>query len=603
MQRDRAIRLGRVGVLLAVSGALGLAAPAFAQAQAEGGTKAAPVPPLALHTPSPVSAAMLVNVPDADWLMFRRTLNGWGYSPLGQITTKNVKGLQLAWSRPLPDGGYEGTPIVHDGVMYIIEPSDAAEAVDAATGDIIWSFKRRYPADFKGGGSKRNAAIFENLLINSSADGFVYAVDIATGKQVWETQVTDWKTQQASTSSGPIIADGKVISGRNCAREAGPDACVIVAHDARTGKEVWRLHTMPKPGEPGDESWGNIPWEKRLQVGTWMPPTFDPELNLIYFGTSVTAPTPKFMLAGNDKKYLYSTSTLAIDATTGKIVWHYQHITDHWDFDHTFARLLVDTKVAPDKAAVAWINPRIKPGEMRKVLTGIPGKTGVVYTLDRKTGEFLWATPSVRQNVVKSIDGATGEVTVNPDTMFTEPGQTREVCPAFTGGKNWQEGAYSPKTGLMYMPLQNICSTVTSEGKGTKGQIGMGIDYVAKLAPGANNNVGTIHAISVTTGKTAWKFDQRAGMMSLLSTAGGLVFAGDSVGRFKALDDRTGSKLWEVNIASPVAGFPISYGVDGRQYVAIGTGLAPEAFALMRMTPEYKPAGKNVLYVFTLPKE
>ncbi len=224
----------------------------------------------------------------------------------------------------------------------------------------------------------------------------------------------------------------------------------------------------------------------------------------------------------------------------------------------------------------------------------------MVYTLDRKTGEFLWATPSVRQNVVQSIDGATGEVTDNPATVFTAPGQKLNVCPSFAGGKNWQEGAYSPRTGLMYMPLQNICSTVTSEGGAVKGQIGMGIDYAAVMPPG-ETNVGTIHAISVETGRTAWKYDQRAGMMSLVSTAGGLVFAGDAVGRFKALDDRTGRKVWEVNLASPVSGFPISYGVEGRQYIAIGTGLAPEAFALMRMTPEYKPSGQNVLYVFTLP--
>jgi alcohol dehydrogenase (cytochrome c) len=484
--------------------------------------------------------------------------------------------------------------------MYIIAASDQIQAVDAATGDLIWSYKRRYPQGFRGGGSKRNAAIFENLIIDTSADGFVYAVDIKTGKQVWETKVTDWKTQSASTSGGPIIAGDKVISGRNCARDAGPDACVMVANDARTGKELWRTHTMPRPGEPADETWGGVPWEKRLQVGTWMAPTYDPELNLIYFGTSVTAPTTKYLLGGNDKQHLYSTSTLALDADTGKIVWHYQHIIDQWDFDHTFERLLVDTQVAPDPKAVAWINPRIKPGERRQVLTGIPGKTGIVYTLDRKTGEFLWATPTVRQNVVQSIDGATGAPHMNPATIFTGPDQSRDVCPSFAGGKNWPEGAYSPRTGLMYMPLQNICSVVTSEGPKTKGQIGMGINYVAVMPPGVTD-VGTVRAISASTGRTAWKYDQRAGMMSLMATAGGLVFAGDAVGRFKALDDSSGKKLWEVNLASPVGGYPISYAVDGRQYVAVGTGFSPEASALSRETPEYKPSTDNVLYVFTLP--
>ena len=572
------------------------------QRPAEGGGGAPQVPtmPLDLHQPAPVSEAMIKDPAPGDWLSFRRTLNGWGYSPLDQITRDNVQGLRLVWSRPLSAGGYEGTPLVHDGVMYIIEPNDTIDAVDGATGDLLWHFKRQYPKEFRGGGSKRNAAIFENLIIDSSADGFVYAVDINTGKQVWESKATDWQTQSASTSGGPIIAGDKVISGRNCAKEAGPDACVIVANDARTGKELWRLRTMPRPGEPGDASWGGVPDDKRLQVGTWMPPTFDPELNLIYYGTSVTAPTTKYLLGGNDKQHLYSTSTLAIDADSGEIVWHYQHIIDHWDFDHTFTRILVDSEQAPDPGQVAWINPRIDPHKTYKVLTGIPGKTGIVYTLDRTNGQFLWAKPTIKQTVVQSIDGATGKVTDNPADVFTGPGQSADMCPSFAGGKNWPEGTYSPKTGLMYMPLQNLCSVVNSAEKGSTGAINMGITNVAKMAPGTTD-VGTIRAISVKTGDTLWKFDQRAGMMSLMSTAGGLVFAGDAVGRFKALDDTTGKLLWQTNLNVPVGGFPISYSVDGKQYVAVGTGISPEAFALMGMTPEYKPAMSNVLYVFALP--
>ncbi len=331
-----------------------------------------------------------------------------------------------------------------------------------------------------------------------------------------------------------------------------------------------------------------------------MPPSYDPQLNLIYFGTSVTSPTPKFRLAGNDKTYLYSTSTLALDADTGAIVWHYQHIVDHWDFDHTFERILVDTRVAPDPKAVLWINPRIKPGEVRQVLTGIPGKSGIVYTLDRKTGEFLWANPTVRQNVVKSIDGKTGRVIGNPDAVFTRPDQPLSICPSFAGGKNWPAGAYSPQTGLMYMPLQNLCSTVTSSGPNTKDQISMGIDYVATVPPGVTD-IGSVQAISVKTGATAWKHESRAGVMSLVATGGGLVFGGDAVGRFKALDATTGQELWTVNLSSPVGGFPISYAVGGQQYVAAGVGVSPETMALTRMTPEYQPQSSNVIYVFALP--
>lgn len=593
-----------VKLALALSGALLAGVMASIAAAQPGETFAAGAPPKAmplnLHQPKPVPSALLANPPAGDWLSFRRTLNGWAYSPLTQITPRNVSGLRLVWSRPVSDGGYEGTPLVHDGVMYIIQPKDTVDAVDAATGDLIWTYKRRYPEDFKGATIKRNAAIWENLLIGSSSDGYVYAVDITTGKQVWETKVTDYKTQNNSTSGGPIIADGKVISGRNCGADAGYDACVFVAHDARTGKELWRTHTMPAPGEPGDETWGGVPKDKRVQVGTWMPPTYDPELKLIYYGTSVTSPTPKFILGGNDKKHLYSTSTLAIDPETGKIVWYYQHVLDHWDFDHTFTRILLDTAVAPDPKSVSWINPKLKRGEKRQVMTGIPGKTGIVYTLDRKTGEFLWATPTVKQNVVQSIDGATGEVTVNPATVFTAPGQTRDICPSFAGGKNWQEGTYSPKTGLMYMPLQNLCSTVTSSKDLKPGSTIMGVSGPAFI-PDGGTNLGRIQAISASTGKTSWMYEQRAGMMSLMSTAGGVVFAGDAVGRFMAFSDTSGRKLWSVNLASAITGYPVSYAVDGKQYVVIGTGVAPEAFSLGRTTPEYKPTLGNVLYVFALP--
>src|SRR5947209_2391191 len=166
-----------------------------------------------------------------------------------------------------------------------------------------------------------------------------------------------------------------------------------------------------------------------------MVPSYDPELNLLYIGTSVTSPAPKFMLAGNDKKYLYHNCTLALSAETGKIVWYYQHLVDHWDIDHTFERILVDTAVSPNPSQVSWIKPKVKKGERRKVLTGIPGKTGIVYTLDRRTGEFLWATPTVKQNVVSAIVGETGEVQPNAETLFARGGQRRFICPAQSGGK------------------------------------------------------------------------------------------------------------------------------------------------------------------------
>ena len=364
----------------------------------------------------PVTDAMLQDPAPADWPMWRRTLNGWGYSPLDQIERENVGDLRMVWSRALGPGSQQGTPLVYDGVMYMPNPSDVIQAIDAATGDLAWEYRRNLPDDLEEFipafllQTNRNLAIHGDLIIDTSSDDYVFALDAATGRLSWETEILDYTKQPAHQTSGPIIAKGKIISGRGCLPRGGPDACVVTAHDARTGSELWRTHLIPRPGEPGDETWGNVPYENRRHVGAWMVPSYDPTLNLIYVGTSVTSPAPKFMLGGTDKKHLYHNSTLALDADTGEIEWYYQHLNDHWDLDHPFERMLVDTAVAPAADAVSWINPRLRPGELRKVVTGIPGKTGVVYTLDRETGEFLWATPTVTQNVISHIDGATGGV-------------------------------------------------------------------------------------------------------------------------------------------------------------------------------------------------
>ena len=331
-----------------------------------------------------------------------------------------------------------------------------------------------------------------------------------------------------------------------------------------------------------------------------MVPSYDRELNLIYVGTSVTIPAPKFILGGNNNKHLYHTSTLALNADTGKIVWYYQHVVDHWDLDHPFERMLVDTAVAPSAGDVLWINPKVKPGERRKVITGVPGKTGVVYTLDRRTGEFLWARPTVYQNVISNIDGNTGEVTVNGEVTFSAINQSRFVCPGSTGGKNWPAGAYSPLTNTMYFPLQNLCNTATTNTDKRDPSKVYGLSMEQKLAPGTDK-VGTVYAISVETGRTAWKFEQRAGTLSLAATGGGLVFGGDDNGRFRALDDKTGKVLWETNLGAPVSGFPISFAVAGKQYVAVSTGASLVSSSALRLTPELKPGNAANVFVFALP--
>ena len=446
--------------------------------------------------------------------------------------------------------------------------------------------------------TNRNVAIYGNLIIDSTTDDHIVAVDAATGKVVWETEVLDYRLNPANQTSGPIVANGKVISGRSCAPRGGPHACVITAHDATTGEERWRRRLIPAPGEFGDETWGDVPFEERGHVGAWMVPSFDPELNLVYIGTSVTSPAPKFMLGGTDKTHLFHNSTLALDADTGDIVWYYQHLNDSWDLDHPFERLLVDTPVRPDPAAVSWINPRLTPGEKRRVVTGIPGKTGVVYTLDRATGEFLWATPTITQNVISGIDGATGAVTENAEIVFTATGQTVLACPNASGGKNWEAGAYSPLTNTMYMPLRNVCARMqASTAGGDEPSRIYKITWRSQIAPGTDQ-VGAVYAISAETGETTWMYEQRAATTALVATGGGLVFGGDDNGRFRALDHETGEVLWEINLGSSISGFPITYAVDGRQHVAVSTG-APRFVGL---TPELRPSAGNTLFVFALPR-
>jgi alcohol dehydrogenase (cytochrome c) len=334
-----------------------------------------------------------------------------------------------------------------------------------------------------------------------------------------------------------------------------------------------------------------------MQVGAWMNASYDPELHLLYMGTSVSTPAPKFLLAGNDYTYLYHNSTLALDVRTGRIVWHYQHVVDHWDLDHPFPRILLDEQVAPDPREVTWINPGIDRSKTYKVVTGVPGKTGIVYTLDRRTGEFLWARPTVMQNVVQSIDGATGRVTVNPETVFTETGgQPRLICPSSTGGANYQAPAYSPLTRTMYFPAQNLCMNSTAVAANWD-RPGYSIASRIALAPGADNKLGVITAVNAVTGRTEWTYAIRAGMQSLLTTGGGLLFAGDAAGRFRALDQDNGRVLWEMNLGSAVTGYPVTFEAAGHQYVAVSTGFwLGDSF-----TPELIKGTQGTLFVFALP--
>ena len=560
----------------------------------------------------PVTDAMLQNPAPEDWLMWRRTLDSWGYSPLDEITPDNVGQLRMVWTRALTEGFQSGTPLVYNDIMYMPNPNDVIQAIDAATGDLIWEHRREIPDDIRRGGlsgNNRNIAIYDNLIIDTSMDAHVFALSATSGDVVWDTQVLDYTVNPVLQGSGPIIANGKAITGRSCSQRGGPEGCVVTAHDAKTGAELWRRPLIPAPGEPGDETWGDVAYKDRKHVGAWMVPSYDAALSLIYVGTSVTAPAPKFLLGGAENRHLYHNSTLALDADTGEIVWYYQHLNDHWDLDHPFERLLVDTKVTPNPAAVSWINPRLRAGEARQVVTGIPGKTGVVYTLDRATGEFLWATPTVTQNVISNINGATGVVSENTEVVFSALGQEVFACPTWNGGKDWEAGAYSPLTNTMYMPLRNTCARMmaattfpedTPTEPNESRSEGYAIAYRHQLAPGTEY-AGTVRAISAETGQTVWLHEQRAATMSLVATGGGLVFGGDVNGRFRAFHHESGEVLWKINLGSSVTGFPVSFAIEGRQYVAVSTGRGGTSSHFSNLTPELRPSAGNNLFVFALP--
>ncbi len=578
-----------------IRAALGIALGALVISQA-----AAQNAPVTAPEFSPVTDAEIQHPDPADWLSWRRTLDSWGNSPLDQITTGNVGSLRMVWARPLPPGHQEGTPLVHDGIMYFPGPSDVIEAIDARSGVMLWQYRRPLPEDIGQFlpvyDTTRNLAIYGNLIIGQAADNYLYALNAQTGALVWETQIADYRTG-AKISSGPIIADGLAITGRSCEPEGGPAACVIVAHNATTGAEVWRTPIIAQGDDPNDASWGGVPLEQRQQVGAWMIASYDPELRLIYMGTSVSAPAPKISLAGPDHDYLYHNSTLALDVATGRIVWHYQHMVDNWDLDHTFARMLVDQQVAPDPAAVAWMAPDIEPGRTYRTLTGIPGKPGIVTTLDRETGRFLWARPTVYQNVIESIDGATGRANLNPATVPHTYGTMHEVCPGPTGGANYMTGSYSPDSHTLFLPAQNLCAQMSALDPASNPGI-YGMSQQISIAPQAEGLLGSLFAVDAVTGITRWELRQRAGMQSVVTTGGGLVFAGDADGRFMALDQATGEELWAVNLGSSVTGYPVSFAVDGQQYVAASTG----RWLSDSFTPELTHGTQNTLFVFALPE-
>jgi alcohol dehydrogenase (cytochrome c) len=544
-----------------------------------------------------VTDAMLRNPPASDWLMWRRTYDGYGYSPLDQINKSNVKDLQVAWTWSMTPGANETTPIVHDGVLYLFNYANKIQALNAATGDLIWEYKRDLPERLiatTSNLSSRNMAITQGNLIAATSDAHLIALEAKTGKLVWDHATEDW-TKGWRYTSGPFVVNGKIIQGMTGCGNAEPGGCFITGHDANTGAELWRVNTIAHPGDPNFDTWNGLPLESRFGGSAWISGSYDPEQNLVFYGTGQPYPWIAEMRGTMPRKpgmkvtALYTDSTLAIDPDTGRMKWYHQHLEDDtWDLDYVYERMLIDLPVN---------------GETRKaVITA--GKLGIIEALDRTNGQWLWHKETVPQNVVAAIDPKTGEKTINVSAM-PHIGQTTMNCPSSMGGRGWPATAYNPRTGTLYMPLNEHCSNTTpsplAPGQSYTG--GGRAVFAHTEVPNSDRNIGRVDAIKLADRSTQWSYRQRAPNTSaVLPTGGGLVFSGDFDRYFKALDDATGKVLWQVRTNNMVNAFPVTYSVNGKQFVAVATGNGSgSGQGLAALVPEMKnPDGGSMLWVFAL---
>jgi alcohol dehydrogenase (cytochrome c) len=527
-----------------------------------------------------------------DWVIHRGNYQSWGYSPLDQINKSNVKNLQLVWSRAMEPGINQMTPLVYNGVMYLGNPGDVIQAIDAASGDLIWQYRQEQPpaASFPAnyGQRKRSIALYGDNVYFVSWDNTVVALDARTGKLVWQTNRGGNLLVQ--NSSGPIVANGVVVAGSTC--QVAGFGCYVTGHDAKTGKELWRNELIPRPGQPGDETWAGSPFESRWMTGVWGQLTYDPELDLVYYGSSGVGPAseaerkmPGATMAGTNTRF-------AVRPKTGEVVWKHQVLPrDNWDQECTFEMMIINTPVNPVS------------GGRRKTLTGVPCKTGIAWSFDAASGEFLWAKPTVEQNIVERINEK-GLVTVNENSVLKELGKTYHICPTYNGGRDWPQGAYSPKTNVMYMPLSNLCieSTARTDRPSAPSNV-YNTNNVGRFAAG-KDKVGRIDAISVETGKTLWSWETRVTNYSpILATGGGLLFNGSMDRYLRALDADKGQVLWQTRLPSQVVGGAVAFSINRRQYIAVAAGGGTLAAIGVSMTPEADTlGGGNAVYVFALPQ-
>jgi alcohol dehydrogenase (cytochrome c) len=566
--------------VVVMAGALGLAAGAAlvsAQQQAPAAPPAQPPPPMpaVLQNYTPVTAERLKHPSDNDWLMIRRTYDGWGFSPLRQITAANVSRLQPVWSFATgAANGHEATPLVNNGVMLVSTPGNQVIAIDVRTGSLLWRYRNTPgPEIVDLHPTSRGVALYQDKVFLAQAEATLVALDAKTGKPTWTAKVED-NRRGYYMSLAPLVVDGKVIVGAS-GGELGVRG-FIAAYDAETGNQLWKTFTVPAPGEPGSETWPNGDQWRTGGGSIWVTGNYDPDTNLMFWGTGNGGPWMGDQRPGDN---LYTSSTVAIDAATGQIKGHHQyHPNESWDWDEVSPPILVDYQ---------------RDGRTIKGLIDV-ARDGYLWFLERTDSRinFVDGRPFVKQNVFKSLDPKTGRPDVDP-ARKPGTGTRAEFCPSHWGGKNWPPIAYSPVTRMIYIPAnENLCAAITGrpvayEPPGAY----IGATTALMLAPDAAH-IGEVQAWNVDTGKRVWThtFADSPNWGPMLATAGGLVFSGGTNDRkFHAFDAASGKLLWEFPTTSGIIGQPSSFMLDGKQYVAVQSGWGIDSRAMQRSLNALRP--------------